>query len=155
MRRMAVLATLVAIVAVTGPVGAQQPTTTAVPTTTVVPDTTLPPSTTLPAEAPVAETTLAVGDEASYRAALTALSADATGPHTIDLTADITVDDGTDPTYTGTQPLTIDGHGFTLDAAGTSRLLVMDSADRLGAHAYRGAHRRRRWRRRRWCRPGR
>ncbi len=118
MRRMAVLATLVAVLAVTGPVAAQQPT-----TTTVVPTTT-----TAPAEAPAAETTLAVGDEASYRAALTALSADVTGPHTIDLTADITVDDGTDPTYTGTQPLTIDGHDFTLDAAGTSRLLVMDSA---------------------------
>ncbi len=74
-----------------------------------------------------AESTLGVGDEAAYRAALATLSADASGPHTIELTADITVDDGTDPTYTGSQPLTVEGHGFALDAAGTSRLLVMDS----------------------------
>jgi predicted outer membrane repeat protein len=86
------------------------------------------PVTTAPPEAaPAPETTVAVGDEAAYRAALVALSADGAGPHTIDLTADITVDDGTDPTYTGTEPLTVDGHGFTLDGADTSRLLVMDS----------------------------
>lgn len=105
-----------ALIAVCLPVaaGAQDPTTTTTAPATV-------PST------PVPETALTVGDEAAYRAALTALSADAAGPHTITLSADITVDDGTDPTYTGTEDLTVEGAGFTLDAAGTSRLLVIDS----------------------------
>ena len=73
------------------------------------------------------EATVSVGDEAAYRAALASLSAAPTGLHTIVLSADITVDDGTDPTYTGTRELVIDGRGFALDAVGTSRLLVMDS----------------------------
>ena len=103
------------------------PTTGAPPATTSLPATTAPPSTVASAPSTAAETATTVTDEAGYRAALATLSADATGPHTIDLGADITVDDGTDPTYTGTQPLTIDGHGFTLDAFWTSRLLVVDS----------------------------
>ena len=109
---------------------AAEPTTTTLPpstapSTTATPDTTVPVATTEPAGP--AETSLSVGDEAAYRAALASLSADASGPHAIELTADITVDDGTDPTYTGDQDLTIDGHGFTLDAAATSRLVVVDS----------------------------
>jgi predicted outer membrane repeat protein len=79
------------------------------------------------AEAPGTETALTVSTEAEYRAALTALSADASGPHTISLAADVLVDDGGDPTYTGTEDLTVDGHGFVLDGAWTSRLLVVDS----------------------------
>jgi predicted outer membrane repeat protein len=132
-RNLLLLVTTVALFALPGLARAEEP-----PTTTVAPATTEPPTTqpapnttVAPADEPAGETVLAVGDEAEYRAALTALSADVTGSHTIDLTADITIDDGTDPTYTGTQPLTIDGHGFTLDAQGANRLLVMSSA----AHA--------------------
>lgn len=115
-----------------GVVAAQAPVTTAppaAPSTTLVPPTTrvVPTAPTAPSTPAATEATISVGDEAAYRAALAALSADPTGLHTIVLSADITVDDGTDPTYTGTRELTIDGRGFALDAAGTSRLLVMDS----------------------------
>jgi hypothetical protein len=111
-----------------------EPSAPTIPSVSTIPPsaTTAPPATTVPATPSTGETSLAVGDEAAYRAALATLSADASGPHTIDLAADITVDDGTDPTYTGDQELTIRGHGFALDAAGTSRLLVADSpADAL------------------------
>lgn len=77
--------------------------------------------------APVAATTVSVATETEYRDALTALSADAGGPHVINVTADITIDDGTDPLYNGTQPLTINGNGHTLDAVGTSRILDHDT----------------------------
>lgn len=80
----------------------------------------------VPAPAP-AEATVTVGDEASYRAALASLSGEP-GPNVIVLAADIVVDDGSDPTYTGDGPLTVDGGGFSLDAAGANRLLVVDSA---------------------------
>ena len=122
-----------------GVVAAEAPVTTAPPSTapldpaappsTVAPSTTVVPPTTNPApESPAAsEATITVGDEAAYRAALASLSATPTGLHAIVLTADITVDDGTDPTYTGARDLVIDGRGFALDAGGTSRLLVMDS----------------------------
>jgi predicted outer membrane repeat protein len=83
---------------------------------------------------PADATTVAVGTEAEYRAALATLSADASGSHTIDLTADILVDDGTDPTYTGAQDLTIDGHGHYLDGDGASRLLVVDSPTDAAVH---------------------
>jgi hypothetical protein len=74
-----------------------------------------------------AETAVTVGDETEYRNALTALSLDAAGPHTITLTADITLSVGTDPLYDGSQALTLDGAGFTIDAAGTSQILNFDS----------------------------
>src|SRR5262245_51517673 len=45
-------------------------------------------------------TTVQVNDEASYRQALIDLSSDASGPHTIDVTADITLTNLGDPTYT-------------------------------------------------------
>ena len=104
----------------TAPVDQAAPPTTAGPSTTVVPAPTTP--------APDAtEATVSVGDEVAYRAALATLSAAPTGLPAIVLTSDIIVDDGTDPTYTGTRDLVIDGRGFALDAVGTSRLLVMDS----------------------------
>ncbi len=126
---------VVGALVVPGVVAAEAPVTTAppatTPPTTVPPGTTVAPPTTAPPITPTAppptEATISVGTEAAYRAALATLSAAPTGLHAIVLTADITVDDGTDPTYTGARDLTVDGQGFALDAAGTSRLLVMDS----------------------------
>jgi hypothetical protein len=83
----------------------------------------------VPDPGPVAETsaaptaTASVATEAEYRNALTTMSGDGSGPHVIEVTANITLDDGTDPGYTGTQPLTINGNGHTIDAGGTSRIL--------------------------------
>lgn len=112
----------------TAPPAASAPSTPPPTTAPTGPTTTPAAPTTVPAPAaPTTEATIAVGDEAAYRAALAALSAAPTGGHRIVLRADITVDDGTDPTYTGVRDLTIDGRGFALDAVGTSRLLVMDS----------------------------
>lgn len=74
-----------------------------------------------------AQSTMDVTDEASWRAALTALAADNSGPHTInilnsfDLTAGVS-----DPVYDGTQDLTINGNGFTIDATGASKILDND-----------------------------
>jgi hypothetical protein len=64
-----------------------------------------------------------VTDEAGFRSALASLSSSPV-PSTITLDADIVLDDGTDPTYTGTQPLTIDGQGFTLSGNDESRVLT-------------------------------
>ena len=75
--------------------------------------------------------TVSVATEQEYRDALTDLSAGDTAPHTINVTADITIDDGTDPTYSGTQPLTINGNGHTLDATNSSRVLNHNSAAAL------------------------
>jgi hypothetical protein len=79
-------------------------------------------------EEDAAETAVTVGTEQQYRDAITTLSGDNSGPHTITLTADITLAAATDPTYTGTQPLTIDGAGFFLDGGLNSRVLLYDSA---------------------------
>lgn len=74
------------------------------------------------------ETTIEVTDEATYRQALTDLSADAGGPHVINVLADIVLDDGTDPTYTNaTESLEINGNGFGIDAQGSSRILDHDT----------------------------
>jgi predicted outer membrane repeat protein len=83
--------------------------------------------TTVSAASAGAETTLTVSNEVEYRAALIALSAVNTGFHTIVLDADITIDDGNDPTYTGTRSLTIEGGGFVMDATGSSRILNHDT----------------------------
>lgn len=72
-------------------------------------------------------TTPSVANETQYRAALAALSADGSGPHTVTLTADIVLSGGTDPSYTGTQALTVDGDGHSIDANGTSRILASTS----------------------------
>ena len=69
-------------------------------------------------------TSVVVADEAEYRAAVIALSADSNGPHTITLTADIVIDDGTDPVSTGSEDLTIIGNGHVLHGAATSRVLL-------------------------------
>ena len=65
-----------------------------------------------------------VSNDAEYRAALTDLSATATGPALVVLDADVTVVGGADPTYTGAQPLTIDGDGHTLSGGGTRRVIT-------------------------------
>ncbi len=65
--------------------------------------------------APVSATTASVANDTQYRAALLALSGDNTGPHVIDITADFTITLAGDPTYTGTQPLTIEGNGHTIN----------------------------------------
>lgn len=79
--------------------------------------------------APAAAATISVGTETAYRNALTDLSGNPSGPHTITLTADITLTvTGSDPAYLGTQPLTIDGDGHTIDAAGRSRALVVGTS---------------------------
>ncbi len=77
--------------------------------------------------APAGATNATVGTEAQYRTALTNLSGDASGPHTITLNADIVLSGGSDPTYTGTQALTIDGDGHSIDANGSSRVLFADT----------------------------
>src|SRR5690606_1599779 len=66
-------------------------------------------------------------DEVTYRAALEVLSTAPSGLNTIVLAADIVVDDGLDPLYTGTADLVIEGGGHTLDAAGANRLLAVDA----------------------------
>jgi predicted outer membrane repeat protein len=75
------------------------------------------------AGAPASATTISVATETEYRNALTTLSADGSGPHVIEVTADITIAGATDPVYTGTQPLTINGNGNTLDGGNNSRIL--------------------------------
>jgi predicted outer membrane repeat protein len=68
----------------------------------------------VPAEAQT-ETTIVVTNEAEYRAALATLSADNSGPHTIFIDGSVHLRDPGDPTYTGTQPLTILGNGEQLN----------------------------------------
>jgi predicted outer membrane repeat protein len=81
---------------------------------------------------PVSATTVSVATETQYRDALTALSGDNTGPHVIEVTADIVLDDGTgDPSYTGTRPLTVNGNGHTIDAGGNNRVLRFATASPL------------------------
>jgi hypothetical protein len=75
---------------------------------------------------PASATTVAVADEVGYRSALTALSSDPTGPHVIEVSADIVLASSDDPLYTGTQPLTINGNGFALDGSGNSSILRVD-----------------------------
>lgn len=76
--------------------------------------------------APASATSVNVATETEYRTALTSLSADTSGPHTINLTGDITLTGGTDPTYSGSTPLTIAGAGHIIDATTTSRVLKSD-----------------------------
>lgn len=78
---------------------------------------------------PVSATSTAVDSEASYRAALSALSGDQAGPHTIEFTGDVVFDGlgGGDAVYTGDQDLTILGNGFTLDLAREGRGLYTTS----------------------------
>jgi hypothetical protein len=73
---------------------------------------------------PAAAAAVTVTTEAQYRSALATLSADGSGPHTVTLGADITITGGTDPAYTGSQALTIDGDGHTLSGGDTRRVLA-------------------------------
>jgi predicted outer membrane repeat protein len=77
-----------------------------------------------------AETTIAVDSEAEFIAALDALDSDNSGPHTINITGSFSLTGGTDPLYdsTATQPLTINGNGFAIDATDSSRILFNDSS---------------------------
>ncbi len=78
-----------------------------------------------------AATTVSVATEAEYRAALTSLGSDPSGPHTIILTADITFAQSGDGVYAGTEELTIDGAGFTIDANRKGRALRADAAPKV------------------------
>lgn len=126
-----------------------------------------PPGPVAPEPAGEGTATVTALDEASYRAALEAVSTAPTGPNTLVLGADVVVDDGTDPTYTGTADLVVEGGGHTLDAAGASRLLAVDAPAGTGVTLRRltltgvarrvtgvrwpsGAAPGSRWRRRRW-----
>ena len=82
--------------------------------------------------APVSATTVSVATEQEYRDALDDLSSDITvGPHVIDITADFTITLAGDPTYTGTQPLTINGNGHTIDGGGTHSVLFHNTGQAL------------------------
>ena len=72
-----------------------------------------------------------MGTQAEYLDALTTLSSDPSGPHTIALTADIDLDVVISPTYSGTPALKIDGQGHTIDRGGTGRILHVSSAAAL------------------------
>ena len=76
---------------------------------------------------PAAAMTVSVATETEYRNALTTLSGDNTGPHVIEVTADLSITGGTDPVYAGTQPLTINGNGHTISGGGTRRILEYSS----------------------------
>ena len=81
---------------------------------------------------PVSATTVSVATEQEYRDALDDLSSDITvGPHVIDLTAGFTITLAGDPTYTGTQPLTIEGNGHTIDGGGTHSILFHNTGQAL------------------------
>ncbi len=82
--------------------------------------------------APVSATTVSVATEQEYRDALDDLSSDITvGPHVIDITADFAITLAGDPTYTGTQPLTINGNGHTIDGGGTHSALFHNTGQAL------------------------
>jgi len=69
------------------------------------------------------ESILVAGTAAQYRNALTTLSTVTTGTNTLRLSADITLTTDVEPTYTGTQPLTINGLGHVLDGSDLNRAL--------------------------------
>ena len=62
------------------------------------------------------------------------LSTVTTGTNTLRLSADITLATDVEPTYTGTQPLTINGLGHDLDGNGLNRALDILPADDRGRH---------------------
>lgn len=120
------LAAAAVLFVVPATVGADDTPTGAGPTTSAAGGPTTEPTAAVEAGVEAGVTVTAV-DEASYRDALVALSTAPTGPNTVVLAADIVVDDGTDPTYTGTADLVVEGGGHTLDGAGAGRLLAVDS----------------------------
>jgi len=84
-----------------------------------------------PPPAVTSQTVRDVTDEASYRDAILDLSADPSGPHTINVLADITLTGNTDPEYTGDQDLTVNGNGHTIDGGGTVKILDSDGPANL------------------------
>ena len=118
-RSLVFLAVLGAVALMTGPAVADPETSDPTPPT--------------PAAAPSgvgALTTVSVGTAEEYCDALTDLSIDPAGPHVIDLTASFSLVGAscvTDPTYTGTQALTINGNGFSIDGGDVSRILDFQS----------------------------
>ena len=70
--------------------------------------------------------TASANSDDTYRAALAALSAVGGGPHTLNITGSFTLEDDGDPLYTGTQDLTVNGNGFTIDGGGFSTILVFN-----------------------------
>ena len=73
-----------------------------------------------------------VATAAQYRDALSDLSTNINpGPHTVRLTADITLVADNEPTYTGTRQLIIDGDGHTVDGNGLNRAIDHQSTSRL------------------------
>jgi len=78
--------------------------------------------------------TVNVSDESTYTSALASLSGDTSGAHTINITASFDITTSSSATnlfYTGSQSLTIEGNGFTIDGTGSRRLLYHDSAATL------------------------
>ena len=73
---------------------------------------------------PARASSATVSSEFEFRVALLSFGEDDTGPHTVTLGADITLDGAGDPIYVGTQPLTIDGNGHALDGGGNSRIVT-------------------------------
>src|SRR5262245_30055894 len=86
------------------------------------------------AAAPASASLWYVANEAEYRSALSVASGDNTGPHTIELTADITLSGGTDPQYTGPRPLTIDGNDHVLSGGVARRILFHNTSASLTVH---------------------
>jgi predicted outer membrane repeat protein len=77
-------------------------------------------SLTLSAPAAWAATTIAVHDEAEWRAALATLTADTSpGPHTIEIATDFALSSGPTPVYDGVRRLIVDGGGHTVSADGS------------------------------------
>lgn len=76
-------------------------------------------------------TTTGVSNETQLRSALTALSSDTSGDHTINITANFSVSDTAgDPTYSGSKNLTINGNGHTVTGTGGDivRLIAFNSS---------------------------
>jgi predicted outer membrane repeat protein len=88
----------------------------------------------LPSGSVTAQTVRNATDETSYCDALIDLSLDASGPHTIEIDDDITLT-GTNAAcavlgvaaYLGTQDLTINGNGHTIDGGGITQILVVSN----------------------------
>ena len=72
---------------------------------------------------PARATTMTVNNETEFKGALATLSSDGSGPHIVELGADITYATAGHAWYSGSQDLTIEGNGYTIDANGIGRIL--------------------------------
>lgn len=72
---------------------------------------------------PARATTMTVNNETEFKAALATLSSDGSGPHIVQLGADITYVLPGHASYSGSQDLTIEGNGYTIDANAMGRIL--------------------------------